>query len=68
MDVGDELIKKEKVRVISDILSLFFNSTSPDVRDKYWYGTIFDSLYDKDLTELYVTLAVYTRTRNKQHI
>lgn len=68
MDVGQELIRKEKVRVIADILSLYFASTEPDTRDIYWHGTIFDNLYEKDLTELYVTLSVYKRTRNKKHI
>lgn len=67
MKGGDELIKKEKLRVISEILSLYFQATLPDVKDKYWYGTVFDNLYDKDLTELYVTHAVYKKTKNKKH-
>ena len=64
---GDEILKKEKVRVISDILALYFKTTVPDNTDKYWYGTVFDNLYEKDLTELYITLAVYRNTRNKTH-
>lgn len=67
MESGNELLRKEKVRVISDILLLYFQTTPPDTRDKYWYGTTFDNLYEKDLTELYVTLAVYRKTRDKKH-
>lgn len=67
MGNGDEFLRKEKVRLISDILSVYFQITDPDRKDPYWYGSVFDNLYDKDITELYVTLAVYKQSKNKTH-
>lgn len=64
----EEFKQKEKLRLIADILTLYFESTMPDKKDQYWYGTVFDGLYDKDLTELHVTLAVYKKSKNKTHI
>lgn len=63
-----ELVTKEKIRIIGEILDLYFNTTVPDPRNKYWYGDMFDSLYDKDLLELRITLSVYKQTRKKKYV
>jgi hypothetical protein len=65
---GDEFLRKEKLRLIADILSYYFIITTPNPHDPFWYGTVFDGLYDKDIIDLHVTSAVYKKIKNKNHI
>jgi len=64
---GDDFLRQEKLRLISDILSHYFMITEPNKHDPYWYGTKFDELYDMDVIGLNVTLAAYKKNKNRKH-
>jgi hypothetical protein len=58
----------DKIILIGQILDLYFSSTIPDNSNPYWYGDVFDNLYDKEIVELTSILMVYKITRNKPHV
>jgi hypothetical protein len=60
----------ERVVIIRQIFEILLASTSPgDFRaNPYWYNDTFDSLYEKDITHLRMTLTVLRKSRGKNHI
>lgn len=65
---ADKFLQKEKLRLIREILDIYFQTTPVDPRKKYWYGDAFDNLYDKGMLELRITLTVYENSKGKNHI
>jgi hypothetical protein len=63
-----EIVRKEKIKLIGNILDLYIGSVRPDTSKPYWYGDLFDDLYEKDILELRVTLTVYEQTRYKKYL
>lgn len=59
----------EKLPYIEHIFDLLLLADPPDLRaNPLWYNDKFDTLYDADLGELMIHLAVLRKTRGKRYI
>src|SRR5688572_1802295 len=68
-----EALKQEKVEYIREIFKLLLISHSAEDKpnekaNPYWYGDRFDYLYDKDLTYLKMTLAIYRSSKDRKSV
>lgn len=68
VDNNEDIKRGKKLELISQILNLYFAATKPDNTKPYWYGDVFDKLYDKEIIELISTLSVYKVTKTRNHI
>jgi hypothetical protein len=65
---SEKFLRKEKLRLIREILEIYFTTTPEDRRKPYWYGDAFDRIYDKGMLELRIMLTVYENSKGKNHI